>query len=155
MTEKSLATWRDENTVEAKIIKMKVKRYSCRTSRRVNRVTNRTEIQQIQDSCCADRSQMSKPSRKPWRFTKLQFIDISVNVAEVNSNGACGFRAYSTKTFPQCVPCRKLRKESYSIFDWDSWNLGAGANNARGTENCGSSTERIAEVPGVQKEQIQ
>ena len=80
MTEKSLATWRDENTVEAKIVKMKVKRYSCRTSRRVNQVTNRTEIQQIQDSCCADSFQLSKPSRKPWRFTKLQFIDISVTL---------------------------------------------------------------------------
>ena len=50
-------------------------------------MTNRTEIQQVRDSSCADSFQLSKPSRKPWRFTKLQFIDkvvdISVNMQKL------------------------------------------------------------------------
>ena len=81
-------------------------------------VTNRTEIQQIQDSFCADRFQLSKPSRKPWRFTKLQFIDISVNVQKSIPTVRVPHVQHKDKHPMRTV--QEAEEESYSVFDWDS-----------------------------------
>ena len=77
MTEKSLAIWRDENSggqnnqdegEEKQLLNILESQPSDQSNR----------IEQIQDSCCAD----SRPE-KQWRFTKLHFIDISVNVQKL------------------------------------------------------------------------
>ena len=85
-------------------------------SRILNCWTRTAGREQIQDSCCAGRFQLSKPSRKPWRFTKLQFIDKVVD-AEVNSDGV-PYVQHKNK-FPKRT-VQKAEEESYSIFDWDS-----------------------------------
>ena len=86
---------------------------------RVNLVTNRTEIQHIQDSCCADRFQLSKPTRKPWRFTKLQFIDISVTVQKLIPTVRVPHVQHKDKP-----PMRSVQKAEEGSFifnvDWDS-----------------------------------
>ena len=51
-------------------------------------MTNRTEIQQIQDSCCADRFQLSKPSRKTVEIHQAAVHRHLRERAEVNSDGA-------------------------------------------------------------------
>ena len=117
--------------MEAKITKMKVKRNSCRTSRRVNQVTNRREIEQIQDSCCADRFQLSTPSRKTVEIHQAAVHRDLRERAEVDCDGAGSARTAQglVAVACRCVPCGKL----------ELWKI----------------TERIVEVPVVQKEQIQ
>ena len=100
------------------------------------------------------------PSRKTVEIIKLQFSDevvvVSVDMqrsvqtmlktvegAQVQHNDKVtdvpvGVHL-KTASSSQCVPCRKLRKSHIIFFDGDSSNLDAGSNNARGTENCGSS----------------
>ena len=79
-------------------------------------MTNRTEIQQIRDSCCADSNCPSRP-RKPWRFTKLKFIDISVNVQKLFPTVPVPHEQHKDKSPMRTV--QRAEEESYSIFDWD------------------------------------
>ena len=82
-------------------------------------MTIRTEIQQIRDSCFADSFQLSKPSRKTFfMFTKLQFIDISVNVQKSIPTVRVPHVQHKDK-FPMRT-VQKAEEESYSIFDGDS-----------------------------------
>ena len=64
------------------------------------------------------RFQLSKPSRKPWRFTKLKFIDISVNLQKLFPTVPVPHVQHKGKSPMRTV--QRAEEESYSIFDWDS-----------------------------------
>ena len=64
------------------------------------------------------RFQLSKPSRKPWRFTKLQFIEFSVNVQKLIPTVRVPHVQHKDKSPMRTV--QKAEEESCSIFDRDS-----------------------------------
>ena len=85
---------------------------------RVNQVTNRTEIQQFKIPVAQTDSNCPSRPEKPWRFTKLQFIDISVTVQKIIPTVRVPHVQHKDKSPMRTV--QKAEEESYSIFDWDS-----------------------------------
>ena len=81
-------------------------------------MTNRTESQQIQDSCCADRFQLSKPSRKNVEIHQAAVHRPSVNVQKLIPTVRVPHVQHKDKSPMRTV--QRAEEESYSIFDWDS-----------------------------------